>query len=310
MASIYCPDCNRQAGDNWTECYFCGGKNLKEGEPSPVTSIPKTETTDDVEVSIERVRQLLNKSKFGKVELTKSEKDELSIGFIHYDELSAVEKVKIDREMDEEAIVDELKPLGKRWAIVLAIVVLIIGVKWWSSYIGAWGEPYDGGRNYWVDLFLLCFVTIPAVFFVYSTLFSSLINYLRPEYATKQRLASLFLTIILIAVISIIAYFTIKFEIGYFADDTRYTCEELMSDIRQEYPDTPILYSEFDIPYDISWEQVVSITNIKQTKLEGDNDISCRGNVILKNSPFNETEGEIYFFKDRKRWYYEIKPLE
>ena len=103
MASIYCPDCNRQAGDNWTECYFCGGKNLKEGEPSPVTSIPKTETTDDVEVSIERVRQLLNKSKFGKVELTKSEKDELSIGFIHYDELSAVEKVKIDREMDEEA---------------------------------------------------------------------------------------------------------------------------------------------------------------------------------------------------------------
>ena len=206
--------------------------------------------------------------------------------------------------MDEEAIVDELKPLGKRWAIVLAIVVLIIGVKWWSSYIGAWGEPYDGGRNYWVDLFLLCFVTIPAVFFVYSTLFSSLINYLRPEYATKQRLASLFLTIILIAVISIIAYFTIKFEIGYFADDTPYTCEELMSDIRQEYPDTPIPY------YDISWEQVVSITNIKQTKLEGDNDISCRGNVILKNSPFNETEGEIYFFKDRKWWYYEITPLE
>ena len=38
MASMYCPDCNRQAGDNWTECYFCGGKNLKEGEPSPVTS--------------------------------------------------------------------------------------------------------------------------------------------------------------------------------------------------------------------------------------------------------------------------------
>ena len=107
MASIYCPDCNRQAGDNWTECYFCGSKNLKEEEPSPVTSIPKTETTDDVEVSIERVRQLLNKSKFGKVELTKSEKDELSIGFIHYDELSAVEKVKIDREMDEEAIVDK-----------------------------------------------------------------------------------------------------------------------------------------------------------------------------------------------------------
>ena len=107
MASIYCPDCNRQAGDNWTECYFCGSKNLKEGKSTPVTSIPKTETTDDVEVSIERVRQLLNKSKFGKVELTKSEKDELSIGFIHYDELSAVEKVKIDREMDEEAIVDK-----------------------------------------------------------------------------------------------------------------------------------------------------------------------------------------------------------
>ena len=107
MASIYCPDCNRQAGDNWTECYFCGSKNLKEGKSTPVTSIPKTETTDEVEVSIERVRQLLNKSKFGKVELTKSEKDELSIGFIHYDELSAVEKVKIDREMDEEAIVDK-----------------------------------------------------------------------------------------------------------------------------------------------------------------------------------------------------------
>ena len=75
LASIYCPDCNRQSGDNWTECYFCGSKNLKEGKSTPVTSIPKTETTDDVEVSIERVRQLLNKSKFGKVELTKSEKD-------------------------------------------------------------------------------------------------------------------------------------------------------------------------------------------------------------------------------------------
>ena len=233
MASIYCPDCNRQAGDNWTECYFCGGKNLKEGEPSPVTSIPKTETTDDVEVSIERVRQLLNKSKFGKVELTQSEKDELSKALRP---LSAVQKVALQMEY----------------------------------------------KN------------------------------IRPEYTTKQRLTSLFLTIILIAVISIIAYFIIKFEMseGHLADDTPYTCEELMSDIGQEYPDTPILYSEFDIPYDISWEQVVSITNIKQTKLEGDNDISCRGNVILKNSPFNETEGEIYFFKDRKRWYYEIKPLE
>ena len=81
-------------------------------------------------------------------------------------------------------------------------------------------------------------------------------------------------------------------------------CIRDRSDIRQKYPDTPIP------DYDISWEQVVSITNIKQTKLEGDNDISCRGNVILNNSPFNETEGEIYFFKDRKRWYYEIKPLE
>ena len=31
MASIYCTDCTRQAGDdNWTECYFCGGKNLKK----------------------------------------------------------------------------------------------------------------------------------------------------------------------------------------------------------------------------------------------------------------------------------------
>ena len=88
------------------------------------------------------------------------------------------------------------------------------------------------------------------------------------------------------------------------ADDTPYTCEELMSDIRKTYPDTPIPY------YDISWEQIVSITNIKQTKLEGDNDISCRGNVILKNSPFNETEGEIYFFKDRNWWYYQITPLE
>ena len=38
MASIYCPDCNRQAGDNWTECYFCGGKNLREGKLSSVPS--------------------------------------------------------------------------------------------------------------------------------------------------------------------------------------------------------------------------------------------------------------------------------
>ncbi len=31
MASIYCTDCTRQAGDdNWTECYYCGGKNLKK----------------------------------------------------------------------------------------------------------------------------------------------------------------------------------------------------------------------------------------------------------------------------------------
>ena len=31
MASIYCTDCTRQASDdNWTECYYCGGKNLKK----------------------------------------------------------------------------------------------------------------------------------------------------------------------------------------------------------------------------------------------------------------------------------------
>ena len=231
MASIYCPDCNRQAGDNWTECYFCGGKNLKEGEPSPFTSIPEESKEGELarQESLsgidDRVKKLLDKSYTD--ELTQSEKDELSKALRP---LSAVQKVALQMEY----------------------------------------------KN------------------------------IRPEYTTKQRLISLFLTIILIAVVSIIAYFIIKFEMskGHLADDTPYTCEELMSDIRQEYPDTAIPY------YDISWEQVVSITNIKQTKLEGDNDISCRGNVILKNSPFNETEGEIYFFKDRNWWYYQITPLE
>ena len=68
MASIYCPDCNRQAGDNWTECYFCGGKNLKEGEPSSVTSIPEESKEGELarQESLsgidDRVKKLLDKS--------------------------------------------------------------------------------------------------------------------------------------------------------------------------------------------------------------------------------------------------------
>ena len=32
MSSTYCIDCEKEAGDNWSECYFCGGKNLRKLE--------------------------------------------------------------------------------------------------------------------------------------------------------------------------------------------------------------------------------------------------------------------------------------
>ena len=105
MGSTYCTACNKQAGDNWTECYWCGGKDLREQESSSVSSIPEEfeedllsepiiwedSNYDDVEVSVERVRQLLSKDN-----LTESELDELSMGFIHYDELSETDKEKIN----------------------------------------------------------------------------------------------------------------------------------------------------------------------------------------------------------------------
>jgi len=149
MASIYCPDCNRQAGDNWTECYFCGGKNIRKlenisyypQESNSVTSIPEeseedllsgTEDTNNLNdiVLRERVSKLLVKDK-----LTKSEKDELSEALRPFNKLSAAEKVALQMEY----------------------------------------------KNF------------------------------RPQYTTKQKLISFFLTIILIAVVSAIVYLMIKF---------------------------------------------------------------------------------------------------
>ena len=39
MSSTYCMSCKKQVGDNWPECYFCGGKNLRERDSSSVSSI-------------------------------------------------------------------------------------------------------------------------------------------------------------------------------------------------------------------------------------------------------------------------------
>ena len=149
MSSTYCVDCEKEAGDNWSECYFCGGKNLRKlenisyypQESNSVTSIPEeseedllsgTENTNNLNdiVLRERVSKLLVKDK-----LTKSEKDELSEALRPFNKLSAAEKVALQMEY----------------------------------------------KNF------------------------------RPQYTTKQKLISFFLTIILIAVVSAIVYLMIKF---------------------------------------------------------------------------------------------------
>ena len=149
MSSTYCVDCEKEAGDNWSECYFCGGKNLRKlenisyypQESNSVTSIPEeseedllsgTENTNNLNdiVLRERVSKLLVKDK-----LTKSEKDELSEALRPFNKLSAAEKVALQMEY----------------------------------------------KNF------------------------------RPQYTTKQKLISFFLTIILIAVVSTIVYLMIKF---------------------------------------------------------------------------------------------------
>ena len=149
MSSTYCIDCEKEAGDNWSECYFCGGKNLRKlenisyypQESNSVTSIPEeseedllsgTENTNNLNdiVLRERVSKLLVKDK-----LTKSEKDELSEALRPFNKLSAAEKVALQMEY----------------------------------------------KNF------------------------------RPQYTTKQKLISFFLTIILIAVVSTIVYLMIKF---------------------------------------------------------------------------------------------------
>jgi len=149
VSSTYCIDCEKESRDNWSECYFCGGKNLRKlenisyypQESNSVTSIPK-ESEEDLLSGIEdinnlndivlreRVSELLVKDK-----LTKSEKDELSEALRPFNKLSTAEKVAFQMEY----------------------------------------------KN------------------------------LRPQYTTKQKLISFFLTIILIAVVSPIVYLMIKF---------------------------------------------------------------------------------------------------
>ena len=143
MSSTYCISCEKQVGNNWSECYWCGGKKFKVGgqESSSVSYIPEEYEEnllpdpedinyEDVELSVERVRELLIKDN-----LTESELDELSMGFIHYDELSDANKEKINM----------------------------------------------------------------------------LFENFQPQYTTKEKIFSLFFTIILIAVISLIIYFGIKY---------------------------------------------------------------------------------------------------
>jgi hypothetical protein len=151
MASTYCIDCEREVGDNWPECYWCGGKKFKAGgqESSSVSSIPEENKSiqdilseenllpdpedinfEDVEVSVERVRQLLSKDN-----LTESELVEFYAGVdIHYDELSEEDKAKEKKIVNENLYISSEKIVANTITGVFYFVILVLAVILFTKF--------------------------------------------------------------------------------------------------------------------------------------------------------------------------------
>ena len=157
MASTYCIDCEREVGDNWSECYWCGGKNLRKlenisyypQESNSVSSIPEENKSiqdilseenllpdpedinfEDVEVSVERVRQLLSKDN-----LTESELVEFYTGVdIHYDELSEEDKAKEKKIVNENLYASSEKIVSNTITGVFYFVIFVLAVILFTKF--------------------------------------------------------------------------------------------------------------------------------------------------------------------------------
>ena len=146
MASIYCTDCTRQAGDdNWTECYYCGGKNLKKTRRARAEAQAKKPRKKTL------YRRLFN---------------------------SAAER-------SYEGKMRKTDSSGDKWGDTkFAIGMLIFLVFLWGGLIDGWGEPTNHVRDYrntsmyrWGLLIVYSIVSILIVLVLYAQLLS-LINYL------------------------------------------------------------------------------------------------------------------------------------
>ena len=155
MASIYCTDCTRQAGDdNWTECYYCGGKNLKKTRRARAEAQAKKPRKKTL------YRRLFNSAAWGG--------GTRSLRWRSYD----VKKAK--KEWSED-----------KWGDTkFAIGGLIFLVFLWGGVIDGWGEPtnrvfaYKNTSMYrWGLVIVYSIVSIPMVLVLYVQLLS-LINYL------------------------------------------------------------------------------------------------------------------------------------
>ena len=143
MASIYCTDCTRQASDdNWTECYYCGGKNLKKTRRARAEAQAKKPRKKTL------YRRMFNWATWRSYDVKKAKK-----------------------EWSED-----------KWGDTkFAIGMLIFLVFLWSGYIDNLRQPvYDirwSGGHKLVDLIAFSIVSIPMVLVLYVQLLS-LINYL------------------------------------------------------------------------------------------------------------------------------------
>ena len=146
MASIYCTDCTRQAGDdNWTECYYCGGKNLKKTRRARAEAQAKKPRKKTL------YRRMFNWATWRSYDVKKAKK-----------------------EWSED-----------KWGDTkFAIVALILLVFVWGGVIDGWGEPtnlnflaYKHTGSIAVGLIVTSIVSILFVLVLYGQLLS-LINYL------------------------------------------------------------------------------------------------------------------------------------
>ncbi len=151
MASIYCTDCTRQASDdNWTECYYCGGKNLKKTRRARAEAQAKKPRKKTL------YRRMFNWATWRSYDVKKAKK-----------------------EWSEDKWGDTKFGIG----------MLIFLVFLWSGYIDNLRQPvYDirwSGGHKWVDLIAFSIVSIPMVLVLYVQLLS-LINYLWDKRPIKK----------------------------------------------------------------------------------------------------------------------------